>query len=68
MAKVYKQTPNHISDIGVPAIIRQGDFVDIYVGQNPADSVMDANRNDWKKNLFNPDQLDKPKGNDTSKK
>lgn len=53
MAKVYKQTPNHISDIGVPSIIRQGDFVDIYIGQNPADSVMDANRNAWKKNLYN---------------
>jgi eukaryotic-like serine/threonine-protein kinase len=53
MAKVYKQTPNAISDIGVPTIIRQGDFVDVYIGQNPADSVMDENRNEWKKNLYN---------------
>lgn len=66
MAKVYKQTPNHISDIGVPTIIRQGDFVDIYIGQNPADSVMDANRNDWKKKLYDPSQLDKPAKNDTT--
>jgi beta-lactam-binding protein with PASTA domain len=53
MAKIYKQTPNHMSDIGSPSIIRQGDFVDIYIGQNPADSVMDGNRNEWKKNLYN---------------
>jgi beta-lactam-binding protein with PASTA domain len=53
MAKVYKQTPNAISDIGSPTNIRMGDFVDIYVGQNPADSLMDQNRNEWKKNLYN---------------
>lgn len=61
MAKVYKQTPNAISDIGAPSIIRQGDFVDIYIGQNPADSVMDANRNDWKKNLYNDPPPQGPK-------
>ncbi len=53
MAKVYKQTPNAISDLGTPSIIRGGDFVDVYIGQNPADSVMDQNRNEWKKNLYN---------------
>jgi beta-lactam-binding protein with PASTA domain len=53
MAKVYKQIPNHISDLGVPSVIRQGDFVDIYIAQNPSDSLMDANRNAWKKNLYN---------------
>lgn len=52
-AKVYRQTPNAISDIGVPSVIRMGDFVDIYIGQNPADSVMDGYRNEWKKNLYN---------------
>ncbi len=53
ISKVYKQTPNAISDLGTPSIIRGGDFVDIYVGQSPADSVMDKNRNEWKKNLYN---------------
>lgn len=52
-AKVYKQTPNATSDLGTPSIIRQGDFVDIYIGQNPSDSLMDANRNEWKQNLYN---------------
>jgi beta-lactam-binding protein with PASTA domain len=52
-AKVYKQTPNAISDIGVPTRIRQGDFIDIYIGQNPADSIMEQNRNEWKKHLLN---------------
>ncbi len=52
-AKVYKQTPNAISDIGAPSRIRQGDFIDIYIGQNPADSVMEDNRNEWKKNIYN---------------
>ncbi|MBS1615155.1 MAG: PASTA domain-containing protein [Bacteroidetes bacterium] len=52
-AKVYKQTPNAISDLGTPSIIRQGDFVDIYMSQNPSDSLMDANRNEWKQNLYN---------------
>ena len=67
MARVYKQTPNAVSDLGTPSIIRAGDFVDIYIGQNPADSVMDANRNAWKKNLYNnPPPSDKPK--DSSKK
>jgi beta-lactam-binding protein with PASTA domain len=63
MAKVYKQTPNAISDIGSPTNIRMGDFVDIYIAQNPADSVMDQNRNEWKKNLYeNP-----PPSKDTSR-
>lgn len=52
-AKVYKQTPNAISDLGTPSIIRQGDFVDIYIAQSPSDSVMDANRNGWKQKLYN---------------
>ncbi|MBS1644200.1 MAG: PASTA domain-containing protein [Bacteroidetes bacterium] len=52
-AKIYKQTPNAISDLGTPSRIRQGDFIDLYVGQNPADSTMEANRNAWKDNLYN---------------
>jgi beta-lactam-binding protein with PASTA domain len=52
-ARVYKQVPNAISDLGTPSVIRQGDFVDIYIGQNPSDSLMDANRNEWKKNIYN---------------
>jgi hypothetical protein len=52
-AKIFKQTPNGISDLGTPSRIRQGDFVDLYVSQNPADSVMDANRNAWKERLYN---------------
>ncbi|MEO6833669.1 MAG: PASTA domain-containing protein [Chitinophagaceae bacterium] len=52
-AKVYKQTPNSISDLGTPSRIRQGDFIDLYIGQNPADSTMNANRNAWKDNLYN---------------
>lgn len=68
MAKVYKQTPNAISDIGAPSVIRQGDFVDIYIGQNPADSIMDANRNEWKKNLYNNAPPDRQaQDNDTSR-
>ena len=59
-AKVYKQMPNAINDLGAPSRIPQGDFIDIYIGQNPADSTMDENRNAWKKNLFNnpPPQTD----------
>jgi beta-lactam-binding protein with PASTA domain len=59
-SKVFKQTPNGISDLGTPSRIRQGDFVDIYVSQNPADSVMDANRNGWKARLYEnaPDKKD----------
>ena len=52
-AKVYKQTPNAISDIGAPSRIRQGDFIDIYIGQHPADSTMENNRNEWKTNMYN---------------
>lgn len=52
-AKVYKQTPNAISDLGTPSRIRQGDFIDLYIGQNPADSTMNANRDAWKDNLYN---------------
>lgn len=51
-AKVYKQNPNEISDLGNKSIMRQGDFIDIWIGQNPADSVMDKNRNGWK-DLYN---------------
>jgi beta-lactam-binding protein with PASTA domain len=51
-AKVFKQTPNGISDLGTPSRIRQGDFVDLYIGQNPSDSVMDENRNGWRKNMY----------------
>jgi beta-lactam-binding protein with PASTA domain len=58
-SKVYKQTPNAISDIGAPSRIRQGDFVDIYISQNPVDSVMENNRNEWKKNIYsNPPPTD----------
>lgn len=52
-AKVYKQTPNAISDLGTPSRIRQGDFIDLYIGQNPSDSTMSANRDAWKENLYN---------------
>ena len=49
--KVYRQTPAAISDLGVPSRIREGDGIDIYIGQNPADSLMDHYRNLWKENL-----------------
>lgn len=62
-ARVYKQVPNAISDLGTPSIIRQGDFVDIYIGQNPSDSLMDANRNEWKKNLYNAPETQDTTGN-----
>lgn len=52
-AKVYQQTPNAISDLGTTTRILQGDVVEIFVGQNPADSTMEQNRNAWKKNLYN---------------
>jgi len=63
-SKVYKQVPNAISDIGAPSRIRQGDFVEIYVGQNPADSVMENNRNEWKQFIFNGPPP--PEDNDTA--
>lgn len=47
-AKVYKQTPSAINDLGAPSRIRQGDFMEIYYGQNPSDSLMESNRNAWK--------------------
>ena len=50
-AKIYRQTPNAISDLGVPSRIRAGDGIDIYIGQNPTDSLMDYYRNLWKENL-----------------
>lgn len=62
-AKVYKQVPNATSDLGTPSIIRQGDFVDIYIGQNPSDSLMDANRNAWKQNLYNAPPAQDTTGN-----
>jgi beta-lactam-binding protein with PASTA domain len=63
-SKVYRQRPNAISDIGAPSRIRQGDFVEIYIGQNPADSVMEENRNEWKKFMYeNPPPV---KHNDTA--
>jgi beta-lactam-binding protein with PASTA domain len=52
-ARVYRQDPSAISDLGTPYRIRQGDFVTLWVGQNPADSVMEENRNKWKDNLYN---------------
>jgi beta-lactam-binding protein with PASTA domain len=52
-SKVYRQVPNAISDIGAPSRIRQGDFIEIYIGQNPDDSTMDNNRNEWKKFMYN---------------
>jgi beta-lactam-binding protein with PASTA domain len=50
-AKIYRQTPNAISDLGVPSMIRAGDGIDIYIGQAPTDSLMDHYRNLWKENL-----------------
>ncbi len=50
-AKIYRQTPNSISDLGVPSMIRAGDGIDIYIGQAPTDSLMDYYRNLWKENL-----------------
>jgi beta-lactam-binding protein with PASTA domain len=52
-SKVYKQIPNAISDVGAPSRIRQGDFIELYISQNPSDSVMDNNRNEWKKFMYN---------------
>ncbi len=50
-ARIYRQTPNSISDLGVPSQIRAGDGIDIYIGQNPTDSLMSYYRNLWKENL-----------------
>lgn len=49
--KVYRQTPSAISDLGVPSRIREGDGIDIYIGENPTDSLMDHYRNLWKENM-----------------
>lgn len=53
MSKVYRQIPNAINDIGAPARIRQGDFLELYIGQNPSDSLMENNRNEYKKYMYN---------------
>lgn len=50
-ARIYRQTPNSISDLGVQSMIRAGDGIDIYIGQSPTDSVMNYYRNRWKENL-----------------
>jgi len=57
-ARIYRQDPAAISDLGTPYRIRQGDFVTLWVGQNPADSVMEENRNKWKENLYNQPAAD----------
>lgn len=55
-AKVYRQDPSAMSDLGTPYRIRQGDFVTLWIGQNPSDSTMEENRNKWKENLYNQPQ------------
>lgn len=57
-ARIYRQDPAAISDLGTPYRIRQGDFVTLWIGQNPSDSVMEENRNKWKDNLYNQPQED----------
>lgn len=52
-SKVYRQIPNAINDIGAPSRIRQGDFLELYIAQDPSDSLMDENRNEYKKYMFN---------------
>jgi len=49
--KIYRQTPNSINDLGAPSRIREGDGIDIYIGQDPTDSLMDHYRNLWRENL-----------------
>ena len=63
-SKVYKQTPNAISDLGSPSRIRQGDFIDLYIGQNPDESMMEDNRNAWKSQIYN--NPDNSGSNDTA--
>jgi len=51
---IYNQTPNPMSELGVPSRIREGDGIDIYVAENPADSLIQNYRNKWKANLKAP--------------
>ena len=51
---VYRQTPEPMSPLGVPSRIREGDAIDIYVGTNPSDSVINYWRNHWKEMQIAP--------------
>ena len=59
-SKIYNQTPTAINDLGAPTRIRQGDFMDIYISQNPADSLMENNRNIYKNVRTSPDMPNAP--------
>lgn len=44
---VYRQDPEPMSPLGVPARIREGNAIDIYVSENPSDTVINYWRNHW---------------------
>jgi beta-lactam-binding protein with PASTA domain len=45
---VYRQTPEPMTPLGVAGRIREGDAIDIYVGENPSDSTINYYRNRWR--------------------
>lgn len=51
---IYNQSPNPMSDLGVPSKIREGDGIDIFVSEHPSDSLVQYYRNKWKENLKAP--------------
>lgn len=51
-ARIYRQDPGAMSDLGTPYRIRQGDFVTLWIGQNPSDSLMEYNRNKYKEAMY----------------
>lgn len=53
---IYNQTPNPMSELGVPSRIREGDGIDIFVSENPGDSLIQSYRDRWKANLKAPEE------------
>jgi len=66
-AKIYQQTPNAKSDLGTPSRIRQGDDIVLYIGQNPSDSLMQANQTAWQNTLYNNPTPSSPLDPDSGK-
>lgn len=43
-AVIYNQTPKAINDVGAPTRIKSGDFINLYIKQNPTPEEIQANK------------------------